>query len=1263
MGARKPFCRKFFCYKRKKDAGDHLYEAASFYQMMRYASTTDWCLVGAGMMASLLTGLPYALHCYNFGGICDVLMEGQFTYDNGTFDIAALSTKVMVHVWRFFFIGVAEFVLILITMISFYTVSILNQDMPWFDKNEVGALTQKMNSSIEKINSGMSDKCAIILQAISNIIIGVSAGFFMCWQLTLLLVLLSPFMSFSMYGSVKFIGTSLRKEIEAYASAGGVAEEVISGIRTVAAFTAQPFEAKRYESFLKAGKKMGVYKALIVGFFSGLFLFVIFGCMSIAFWYGTTLVLSGTMSAGMVFGVFWLVIDGAIRLGAAIPQMSIVSAAKLAAGELFSIIDRTPALDSSDSSGKKLENLEGKVEFSDIHFNYPSRPDVKVLQGISFLVNPGETVALIGPSGCGKSTIVSLLMRYYTFSQGALTIDGVPIEELNVEWLRNTIGVVSQQPVLFATTVEENLKLGKENATLKDMIQACKTANAHEFISKLPKGYQTLIGEGGVKLSGGQKQRLAIARALIRNPRILLLDEATSALDTESELIVQQAINQASAGRTTITIAHRLSTIRNANKILVVVDGKIFETGTHEELYQKNGVYSQLLKAQDMSSGLDDQKKDEDVDFSDDEQHSKQHGRRREFSRSSSRDSTREFVDLTRISDAIRGSMTSIKHAVEYEECSDQPEKQMKKASLLEIVHFCREEYSLLVPGLLLTIIRGCSWPVFAILYGRSFQTLTNAIGLADTDEIASECLVNAIGFMALGIISGLTTFGSGALFGIVGEKMSMRLRMYVFKNILRQDGSYFDNMDHSTGKLTSRLATDASNVQAAIDHRLAQVIQGWVSLIVGISVAFYFGWNVAIFGVAIMLALIIVQFIVAASMKRRGIKLVKFYEVGSKLTSEAIENVRTVQALTRQRFLFNKFCDTLRLPHKLALKQGIWQSLSYALSTTFFNFNFAIAYFCGLILIEWGYSTPFTVFQVIESLTMASFTLMMTAAYMPEYLRARIAAGLMFSMMEEKSKIDSESELGKVTPIAGSLAMKNVHFAYPNGNKRLVLNGLSLNAKFGETIALVGQSGCGKSTIASLIERYYDVLSGNLSIDGVDIRQYNVKHLRQSMSIVGQEPTLFNLSIRENIAYGIEQDEVTQKQIEEAAKLANIHNFVDSLPEKYETSAGGKGSQLSGGQKQRIAIARAIIRDPKILLLDEATSALDTESERLVQEALERAKKGRTCLVIAHRLSTIQHADQIAVIKDGRIVEQGNHQNLLMRKGVYQKLVEKQST
>uniref|UniRef100_A0A7E4V6E2 ABC-type xenobiotic transporter n=1 Tax=Panagrellus redivivus TaxID=6233 RepID=A0A7E4V6E2_PANRE len=1118
--------------------------------------------------------------------------------------------------------------------------SIVNQEIEWFDKNEVGSLTHKMSANIEKIKDGTSDKPAIVLQASAAIISGVILAFTFCWRLTLVLIVIVPFVILSLYGSARAVNAAIYKEMSAYSAAGAVAEEVISGIRTVMSFNAQSFEADRYEKCLNKGKIVGIRKAGVTGFFSGLYNMFLFISMGASFWYGTQLVVWGEIKPGTVFATFWAVLTGGMRMGMAVPQISVIVGAKLAAGELFEVIDRKPKLDSLSKAGQKLDDVKGKIEFSNIHFRYPSRPDVKVLNGVSWSVEPGQTIAFVGHSGCGKSTSIGLLMRFYNPESGSITIDGVPIEDLNVEWLRNTIGIVSQESVMFQATVAENLEIGKPDATHEEIVKACEMANAHNFIMKLPEEYDTFIGDGGVRLSGGQKQRIAIARALIRQPKILLLDEATSALDTESERLVQGALDAASTGRTTITIAHRLSTVRNANKIVVFDQGNILESGTHDELMKLDGFYKQLVTSQHVT-GVQKPLIEPEIHFE-------------EVPRRTSRRASDIATERVRMSIA---SVRTVECDLYVDDIVDEMAQEgSQTASLMEIATFAKPERLLAIGGIAFSLIRGLSWPCFAVLYGQMFLTLSKS----DLSNAVHQAQIYAMIFAGISVLAGSTTFISGFLLGIVGEKVAMRLRHCVYKNILRQDGAYFDERSHSVGILTNRLAQDASNVQAAIDQRLAEVLQAITTFGFGIVIAFSVTWKMTPFCLLASFFLVIAQAQISALLKRRGVVDAEIAGTASRIVTESIENVKTIQAMTRQTKTFEDFDESSKLPLKRAIVRGLISSVSYGLSISYMSFNFWASYLIGMGMINRGWVTPFAAFQAVEAFSTASALLSNSAAYFPEFIRARISAGLMFGMMRMNPKVDSTSLHGVVKPIKGNIELNKVKFAYPSSDRILTLNGLDIKADFGKTIALVGPSGCGKSTVIQLVERFYDVLSGVLRVDGLDSRLYNVQHLRSSIALVGQEPTLFNLSIRDNIAYGC--TEVDEGKLIAAAKMANIDSFVRSLPAGYETSAGARGSQLSGGQRQRVAIARAIFREPRILLLDEATAALDGESEKLVQEAIDRARDGRTCITVAHRLSTIQNADLICVIDSGKCVESGTHDQLVGNRGLYYRLVQSQS-
>ncbi|KAL8570228.1 hypothetical protein ACOMHN_029928 [Nucella lapillus] len=474
--------------------------------------------------------------------------------------------------------------------------------------------------NIGKIHEGMADKVAIFVEWCSTWLACLTIAFVTGWKLALAVLAFSP--AFICVGAT--VGKVLRgvsvKETEAYARSGAVAEEALKSIRTVQAFQGQEREHSKYHEKLKAGRDLGRRKGVVLGVGTGLFSLLIFSSFAASCYYGVTLIhtdglLPGTVimvsscghswSVAVVCGqylgpllVFATTLLGSLVLGRAFPSLQAFSTARAAAGHVFDVINLRPHIDVTSTLGLTIAPLTGLIEFRDVHFRYPSRPDVPVLRGLSLLVHPGQTVAIVGASGCGKTTTVQLLLRFYDPQHGQISIDGHNVRDLNLRWLRDQMGVVSQEPVLFAATIADNIRYGQPDVT-NDLIQAAAMeANAHDFISQLPQGYDTTVGERGAQLSGGQKQRIAIARALVRNPRILLLDEATSALDHKSEAVVQSALDKARQGRTTIVIAHRLSTIRHADVIVTLSGGRKMEEGSHEELMAQRSMYAQLVSLQ-----------------------------------------------------------------------------------------------------------------------------------------------------------------------------------------------------------------------------------------------------------------------------------------------------------------------------------------------------------------------------------------------------------------------------------------------------------------------------------------------------------------------------------------------------------------------------------------------------------------------------------------------------------------------------------------
>nr|AAI54557.1 Zgc:172149 protein [Danio rerio] len=608
--------------KEEKEEKEKL-EMVGPIELFRYADSIDILLMMLGLIMSMANGAVLPLMVIVFGDMTDsfvddtlldnlknITLPPNFTFPE-TSNIT-LGEKMTTHAIYYSIMGFVVLVAAYM-QVAFWTLaagrqvkklrkiffhSIMKQEIGWFDVNETGQLNTRLTDDVYKINEGIGDKLGMLIQNLTTFIVGIIIGFAKGWKLTLVILAVSPLLGISAAVIGKVMTTFTSKEQTAYAKAGAVAEEVLSSIRTVFAFGGQKKEIKRYHKNLEDAKNVGVRKAITVNIAMGFTFFMIYMSYALAFWYGSTLILGGEYTIGMLLTIFFAVLIGAFGLGQTSPNIQTFSSARGAAHKVFQIIDHEPKINSFSEEGYKLDVVKGNIEFKNINFRYPSRDDVKVLNGMNLKVMSGQTIALVGSSGCGKSTTIQLLQRFYDPQEGSVSIDGHDIRSLNVRGLRELIGVVSQEPVLFATTIAENIRYGRQDVTQDEIEQAAREANAYNFIMKLPDKFETLVGDRGTQMSGGQKQRIAIARALVRNPKILLLDEATSALDAESETIVQAALDKVRLGRTTIVVAHRLSTIRNADVIAGFQNGEIVELGTHDELMERKGIYHSLVNMQ-----------------------------------------------------------------------------------------------------------------------------------------------------------------------------------------------------------------------------------------------------------------------------------------------------------------------------------------------------------------------------------------------------------------------------------------------------------------------------------------------------------------------------------------------------------------------------------------------------------------------------------------------------------------------------------------
>ncbi|KAI3460732.1 hypothetical protein Pfo_017395 [Paulownia fortunei] len=1232
-----------------------------FYKLFTFADSVDKILMIAGTIGAIGNGLCLPLMTILFGELIDSFGQNQSK------DVVSVVSKVALKfVYLALGCGVAAFLQVACWMItgerqagrirSLYLRTILRQDVAFFDKEtNTGEVVGRMSGDTVLIQDAMGEKVGKFIQLVSTFVGGFVIAFIKGWLLTLVMLSSIPLLVISGGIMSLVLSKMASRGQNAYAKAATVVEQTIGSIRTVASFTGEKKAVADYDKSLVKAYQSGVHEGWASGLGLGSVMFIIFCSYALAIWFGAKLILEKGYTGGEVLNVIVAVLTGSMSLGQASPCMTAFAAGQAAAFKMFETISRKPEIDAYDAGGKILEDIRGDIELRDVHFSYPARPNEQIFRGFSLFIPSGMTAALVGQSGSGKSTVISLIERFYDPQAGEVLIDGINLKELQLKWIRSKIGLVSQEPVLFTASIKDNIAYGKDGATTEEIRAAAELANAAKFIDKLPQGLDTMVGEHGTQLSGGQKQRVAIARAILKDPRILLLDEATSALDAESERIVQEALDRIMVNRTTIIVAHRLSTVRNANMIAVIHQGKMVEKGTHFELLQNpEGAYSQLIRLQEKNSDPEhvDEKEKSDITMDSERQSSQRMSFMRSISSGIGNSSRHQSLSITF---GLPATLNISESALENPDAASPiTSEKPPKAPIRRLAYLNKPEVPVLMAGAITAIINGAIMPIFGILISSVIKTFFET-----PHKLRKDSKFWALMFVVLGAASLIAYPARTYLFGVAGNKLIRRIRLMCFEKVINMEVGWFDEPQHSSGVIGARLSADAATVRALVGDALAQMVQDLSSAAVGLAIAFEASWQLALIVLAMIPMIGLNGFVQIKFMKGFSADAKVMYEEASQVANDAVGSIRTVASFCAEEKVMGMYEKKCEGPMRNGIKQGLISGIGFGLSFSLLFLVYATSFYAGARLVEDGKITFSDVFRVFFALTMAAIAISQSSSFAPDSSKAKSAAASIFAILDRESKIDPSDESGmKLVSVKGEIELKHVSFKYPTRPDVQIFRDLSLTIHRGKTVALVGESGSGKSTVISLLQRFYDPDSGHVTLDGIEIHKFQLKWLRQQMGLVSQEPVLFNGTIRANIAYGKEGN-ATEAEIIAAAELANAHKFISGLHQGYDTVVGERGVQLSGGQKQRVAIARAIMKSPKILLLDEATSALDAESERIVQDALDRAMVNRTTVIVAHRLSTIKAADVIAVVKNGIIVEKGKHETLInIEDGFYASLV-----
>ncbi|KAM0827530.1 hypothetical protein ACQ4PT_068146 [Festuca glaucescens] len=1221
-----------------------------FHRLFAFADRTDAALMLLGAVGAVANGAAMPLMTVLFGNLVDAF--------GGALSIHQVVNRVSLVSLDFIYLAfgsaLASFVQVTCWMITgerqaarirnLYLKTILRQEIAFFDQyTSTGEVVGRMSGDTVLIQDAMGEKVGKFIQLVVTFFGGFIVAFAQGWLLTLVMMATIPplVMAGAVMSNVVAKMASLGQA--AYAESSVVVEQTIGSIRTVASFTGEKRAVERYNKSLKSAYKSGVREGLAAGLGMGTVMVLLFCGYSLGIWYGAKLILEKGYTGAKVMNVIFAVLTGSLALGQASPSIKAFAGGQAAAYKMFETISRTPEIDAYSTSGRKLDDIRGDVEFRDVYFSYPTRPDEKIFRGFSLTIPSGTTVALVGQSGSGKSTVISLIERFYDPEAGDVLIDGVNLKEFQLRWIRSKIGLVSQEPVLFAASIKENIAYGKDNATDQEIRAASELANASKFIDKMPQGLDTSVGEHGTQLSGGQKQRIAIARAILKDPRILLLDEATSALDAESERIVQEALDRIMTNRTTVIVAHRLSTVRNADTIAVIHQGSLVEKGPHHELLKDPlGAYSQLIRLQESSRQDKTDRKGDTGVRSGKQVSSNQSASRRSSHDNSSHHSFNVPFGMALGIDIQDGSSKKI--------CDEMPQE----IPLSRLASLNKPEIPVLILGSIASVISGVIFPIFAILLSNVIKAFYEP-----PHQLRKDSEFWSSMFLVFGAVYFLSLPVSSYLFSIAGCRLIRRIRLMTFEKVVNMEIEWFDHTENSSGAIGARLSADAAKVRGLVGDALQLVVQNLTTLVAGLVIAFVSNWELSLIILALIPLIGLNGWIQMKFIQGFSADAKMMYEDASQVANDAVSSIRTVASFSAEEKVMELYKKKCEAPLRTGIRTGIISGIGFGVSFFLLFGVYAASFYAGARMVEDGKTTFPKVFRVFLALAMAAIGVSQSSTLTSDSSKAKSAVSSIFAIVDRKSRIDASEDSGvTVEALRGNIEFQHISFRYPTRPDVEIFRDLCLTIHSGKTVALVGESGSGKSTAIALLQRFYDPDVGHILLDGVDIQKFQLRWLRQQMGLVSQEPALFNETIRANIAYG-KDGQATESEIIAAAELANAHKFISSSLQGYDTMVGERGAQLSGGQKQRVAIARAIVKDPKILLLDEATSALDAESERVVQDALDRVMVNRTTVIVAHRLSTIQNADLIAVVKNGVIIEKGKHDTLInIKDGAYASLV-----
>ncbi|OJZ87386.1 hypothetical protein ASPFODRAFT_160054 [Aspergillus luchuensis CBS 106.47] len=1094
---------------------------------------------------------------------------------------------------------------------------LLQKSQEWFETQPDGTrvFLSSLQGQIEDLQKATSQPLGLALQYSFRAIFSLALAFFTSWNLTLVTLAGIPFLS----AALSFLSNKTNSCMEAQKTELGhlslIVDNATSSIDSVKSFNGQDTEIRNFVSSVDNAAIHYLKRARLTSLQISILRLMTFGMFVQGFWYGSSLATSGEISAGEVLRTFWACLAAAQSMEFLMPQVVILAKGKDAAISLIHTLS-SESEDTVRGEGRGSvypKFCEGDIEVSNVSFAYPAQPNRPVLKSTSFFFPAGETTFVIGRSGSGKSTLGQLLTRFYLPLSGEILIDGAPIQSLSIDWIRNNITLLEQRSVLFNESIFMNIAFGSRNhegLSKVDVRECIDLARLQSTIDDLPKGIDTCVGHGGDFLSGGQKQRVAIARARLRDTPILIMDEPTSALDATNRVEITKAIREWRRGKTTIIITHDMSQIMDHDFAYIMDQGSVIQAGYRHELEESNTI----LPVNDVVNEINRARS--------------KHRSKRPFKNAACL-APQESMSLGRIMLTILPNLT-------------------------------RGQKLLLLLGCFSTLGHSMATPLFSYCLSKLLETFYNKQAKASTWSLI---------VLGIAVGDGVISFLMHYLLELCGQAWVDRLRKRGFHHILDQPRKWFEEAGNEPSQLTSSLNHSAEEMRNLVGHFGGYVLVATSVTVVAIIWCMAVCWKLTLVAVACGP---VIYAITRGLEKTTGIwerRCTGVKTTASEIFIETFSQIRTVRTLTLEPYFHKKHMKAAALCMVLGVKKAVYTGFLFGLveSMIIFLTCAGLIFYYGAVLVsslEYTVTSLMTVFSVLLfSIGYASTVL----SWIPQISVSHIMANQVLRLAHLPRGASHEHRGTLKITTAAPVKITNLNFRYPSRPDAHVLRDVCITIPRNQSTAIVGRSGSGKSTIASLLLNLYeapitttsstDRRTSPISLNGIDLQRIHTPTLRSLITIVSQRPSIFPGTVADNISYGLEDDSPlrTMFHIRAAAEAAGIDEFITSLPKGYFTMIGDGGAGMSGGQAQRLVIARALVRQPQLLILDEATSSLDPNNAQIIRRSVQRlvaTRKGLTVLIITHARDMMEIADNVIVIDKGRVVDAGKYKVLARRQG-----------